>query len=282
MGAALLSSLPLGLARIDLDDYETTDLLEAGIEIVLLWWFFYVVLRFLHGTRGLAIMKGILLGVVAIVLGLVLVSLTLDVDFSRLQVAGTYLLQVIVIVLIVLFQPELRRGFTRLSESRGRRKGDPGGDLAETLEAFSTLSNQATGALVVFEGSTGIQGIQDSGEPINAAVSGALIESIFYPKSPLHDGAVIIRDGRIVAASCMLPLTDDPTISRSLGTRHRAAIGVTEESDAVAVVVSEETGRITVVHHGALHPADDRAALAELMARFVEGFDHEEDEEDDG
>ncbi len=273
MGADLLSSLPLGAARIDLKDYETSDLLEAGIEIVLLWWFFYVVLRFLHGTRGLAIMKGILLGVVAIVLGLVLVGLTLDVDFSRLQVAGTYLLQVIVVVLIVLFQPELRRGFTRLSESGGRRKGDGGGDLGETIDAFANLSKQATGALVVFEGSTGIQGIQDSGVPMHALVSGALIESIFFPKSPLHDGAVIIRGGRIVAASCMLPLTDDPTVSRSLGTRHRAAIGVTEESDAVAVVVSEETGRITVVHRGALHPAGDRAALAELMASFVEGFE---------
>ncbi|MED5330995.1 MAG: diadenylate cyclase CdaA [Planctomycetota bacterium] len=277
---AALSAFPSGgmsallMQSIDLGKYGPKEVGEAVIEIGLLWAFFYVVLKFLHGTRGLAIMKGVMLGVVAIVLALVFVGATFEMTFSRLQVAGVHLLQILALVLIVLFQPELRRGFTRLSEAGGRAgKGDGKlGRMGDVVDAFFRLSSQQTGALVVFEQQVGIQGLLDSGVPIDAAASGTLIESIFFPKSPLHDGSVIIREGRIVAASCMLPLTDDPSVSRQLGTRHRAAIGVTEESDAVVVIVSEETGQITVVHRGELHPADDRAVLVKLLERFLQGF----------
>jgi diadenylate cyclase len=124
---------------------------------------------------------------------------------------------------------------------------------------------------VVFERQTGIKGLQDTGVPIDAEVSGALLESIFFPKSPMHDGAVIVRDGRIVAASCMLPLTESNAVSRELGTRHRAAIGVTEESDAVAVVVSEESGRISLARKGNLQPVVEEWALDELLSDLLVG-----------
>lgn len=262
------------LATVDPVDLDHGELLEAGIEIALLWWFFYVVLKFLSGTRGLAIMKGALMGMASIVLAIILLAQVLEMDFARLQVAGIYMLQFMAVVLIVLFQPELRRGFTRLSEAGGRggRSGRKRGSDAkreDIVASIEGLARRGTGALVVFEQHTGIQGLLDSGVPIDAELTGALLESIFYPKSPLHDGAVIVRDGRIVAASCMLPLTEDPTVSRELGTRHRAAIGVTEESDAVVVVVSEETGAITVSQRGHLQPMADGAELDGVLAEAV-------------
>ncbi len=115
--------------------------------------------------------------------------------------------------------------------------------------------------------------------PLDSSLSGALLESIFYPKSPLHDGAVIVRNDRIVAACCMLPLTEAENLPMELGTRHRAALGVTEESDAVAVVVSEETGRIAVVHAGQLHAVDDPTRLEDVLASHLEGR-HGLDEEE--
>lgn len=260
---------------IDLGDMDGGDVFEAVIEIGLLWWFFYVVLRFLHGTRGLAIMKGVLVAITSLVLGIIVVAQTLDLNFSRLQVAGGYLLQFMAILLIVMFQPELRRGFTRLSEAGARAagRGQGGVDVDELVRSFVSLSDKGTGALVVFEQQTGVYGLQDTGVPLEAVLSGPLLESIFYPKSPLHDGAVVVRDGRVVAASCMLPLTDDPRIPQHLGSRHRAAIGVTEETDAVVVIVSEETGAINVARRGLLERMDGgeqlRATLVEHVAALA-------------
>ena len=141
------------------------------------------------------------------------------------------------------------------------------------MQSIVALSKTGTGALIVFEQQTGVFGLEDTGVPLDAALSGPLVESVFYPKSPLHDGAVVVRDGRVVAASCMLPLTDDPRIPRNLGSRHRAAIGVTEESDAVVVIVSEETGAITVCRRGQLQVMgageELRAALIEHVPAFA-------------
>jgi len=247
------------------------DFVSAVIEIAILTWLFYAFLRFLHGKAGLAVFKGVLLSLVAIVAGLAAISFLLGVSFPRLQYAMQEMAPVLAVVLVVLFQPELRRGFLALSDPL--KFGGPGlpGHVADLSNSFRALSRRRHGALVVFEGKTGIKGLQDTGVPLDAALSGALLESLFYPKSPMHDGAVIVRGGRIVAASCMLPLTESTTLSRELGTRHRAALGATEESDAVAVVVSEETGGISLAHRGRLQAVGDTSQLEELLSGFLQG-----------
>ncbi len=247
------------------------DLVSAAIEIAILSWLFYAFLRFLHGKAGLAVFKGVLLTLVAIVAALFAISLLMGVSFPRLQYAAVEMLPVLAVVLVVLFQPELRRGFLALSDPLNL--GGPGlpGHVADLSNSFRALARRRHGALVVFEGRTGIKGLQDTGVPLDAALSGALLESIFYPKSPMHDGAVIVRGNRIVAASCMLPLSESTSLSREHGTRHRAALGATEESDAVAVVVSEETGRISLAHKGRLHPVEDLSGLEEQLADFLQG-----------
>ena len=253
------------------DPERFRDLVSAVIEIALLTWLFYGMLRFLHGKAGLAVLKGVLITLAAIVAGLAAVSWLFGIGFPRLLVAGQYILPFLLVMLVVLFQPELRRGFLRMSEA-GRLGGSGKlGWLGDVCGAFRSLSRRQIGALVVFERQTGIKGQQDTGVPMDAELSGALLESIFWPRSPLHDGAVLVRDGRIVAASCMLPLTERTHVSRDLGTRHRAALGVTEESDAVAVVVSEQTGRISIAHRGVLHPVADPEQIESQLAAHLSG-----------
>jgi diadenylate cyclase len=244
---------------------------SAAIEIALLTWVFYLFLRFLHGKAGLSVFKGLLKLLIGIAIGLLLVWWLFGISFPRLQYAGIEMLPVAAVVIVVLFQPELRRGFLALSGAGSLATPGLPGHVADLSNSFRALSRRRHGALVVFERQTGIKGLQDTGVPIDAEVSGALLESIFFPKSPMHDGAVIVRDGRIVAASCMLPLTESTSLSRELGTRHRAALGVTEESDGVAVVVSEETGRISVAWKGVLQPVEDQSGLEELLTERLAG-----------
>ena len=268
----LLQVDPL-LDRLDqIEPLQLKDMLSAVIEIGLLTWLFYVVLKFLHGTRGLAVMKGVAIIVLAVFFVLTLMVEFVGLSFPRLQAVGHELLPFIGVVLVILFQPELRTGFTRLSErSRGR---EAPARLAEFSEAISNLAEERTGALVIFEQQTGLLNVQGTGVALDSELSGPLVQAIFFPKSPLHDGAVIVRGGRIVAASCMLPLTENTEVPQDLGTRHRAALGISEESDAVAVVVSEETGRVSVAHRGTLHTMETESLFVSLT-EFLEGRDVE-------
>lgn len=250
---------------------RTGDLLASAIEIAILTWLFYGALKFLHGKAGLAVLKGVLITLIGIVLVLAALTFLVGLQFPRLQVAGTYMLPFFIVVLVVLFQPELRRGFLRMGEAGSLGPRGLPGQISDLSTAFRALSRRNTGALVVFERQTGIKGLQDTGVPLDAALSGALLESIFYPKSPLHDGAVIVRGERIVAACCMLPLTDRTSLSRELGTRHRAALGATEDSDAVAVVVSEESGRISLAYKGKIQPVGDPDHLEQVLAEHLNG-----------
>ncbi|HZL99080.1 MAG TPA: diadenylate cyclase [Planctomycetota bacterium] len=264
--------LAQGALPIPGDEPERTgDLVAMVIEIAILTWLFYGGLKFLHGKAGLAVLKGVLITLIGIVLVLAALTYLVGLQFPRLQVAGTYMLPFFIVVLVVLFQPEIRRGFLRMGEAGSLGPRGLPGQISDLSMAFRALSRRQTGALVVFERQTGIKGLQDTGVPLDAALSGALLESIFYPKSPLHDGAVVVRGERIVAACCMLPLTDRTSLARELGTRHRAALGATEDSDAVAVVVSEETGRISVAHKGRLQPVADPDRLEQVLAEHLNG-----------
>ena len=280
LSVALLLVLAPGLAAQVFDPAKEVgaeeperfrDLVSAVIEVGLLTWLFYGLLRFLHGKAGLAVLKGVLITLAGIVVALAVVGYLLGLDFPRLRVAGEYILPFLLVMLVVLFQPELRRGLMRMSEAGSLGGHDRIDWLGDVCSAFRSLSRRQIGALVVFERQTGIKGLQDTGVPLDAELSGALLESIFWPKSPLHDGAVIVRDGRIVAASCMLPLTERTRVSRDFGTRHRAAMGVTEECDAVAVVVSEETGRLSIAHRGALYPIANPEDLEDALASHLAG-----------
>ncbi len=178
-------------------------------------------------------------------------------------------------ILIILFQPEIRRALARM----GRRlfwvpfsAQNPTGTQDDLVLAASYFSQNRIGALVALERDAGLRTYIESGIPLDATLSYDLLLAIFHPASPLHDGAVIVRGGRVAAAACFLPLSLNPTISNQLGTRHRAAIGVTEESDAIVVLVSEQTGAIALASGGAIElnltPEQLAERLAALFARF--------------
>jgi len=178
---------------------------------------------------------------------------------------------------IVLFQNEIRQGLIsfgnrfRVPFSR-KHRGQFGASIYdEIVLAATTLASTKTGALIVIERSIGLKGIVDAGVSLDAELSYDLIVSIFNPASPLHDGAIILRGDRIAAASCFLPLSLNPLLSKDLGTRHRAALGITEDSDAVAVVVSEETGLISFVRRGRIKRALEPTRLRAAIYKEIEG-----------
>ncbi|TKJ38565.1 TIGR00159 family protein [candidate division LCP-89 bacterium B3_LCP] len=158
-----------------------------------------------------------------------------------------------VIAFVIIFQPELRRLLVQLGQTRLVRaiaKEREASTIDEIVKATEILARKRYGGLMVLPGETGIRGIIETGVPVRADVSADLIVSIFFPRTPLHDGAVIIKGDIVLAAKCILPLSDSPHLDPSLGTRHRAALGITEETDATVIVVSEETGKISLVREG--------------------------------
>jgi diadenylate cyclase len=232
-------------------------LVAVGVYYLFLW---------LRGTRGIQLLKG-----VAVLLALL--GLT---NLLGLTALNWLLRQAIlpgVVALIVLFQPELRRGLEQLGRGRflphpfaGLKKEEVARVVREVVAGARACADQRLGALIVFEREVGLEEFLDSAQPLDAAVSSSLIRTIFYPHGPLHDGAVIIRGDRIVAASAFLPLTERKDVGAFLGTRHRAAIGLGEITDAAAVVVSEEMGTISLSLEGKLlSDLSDRDLTEQLL-----------------
>ncbi len=222
------------------------------IDILLVAFLIYKIITAIQSTGAARIAKGILvllvLTVVTQVINMYLMNYLLDM-----------VLEVGLIALCIVFQPELRRLLDRLGGKKLRELLGTKPELrsidrviAQTVSACEIMSRERTGVLLVFERSTPLQEYQKSGTVIDAQVSSELLRNLFFTKAALHDGAVIIRNERIAAAGCVLPLTENHNISSDLGTRHRAAIGMSEASDAVVVVVSEETGAISVALGGML------------------------------
>lgn len=181
----------------------------------------------------------------------------------------------IIIAIAIIFQPELRRilervGHTKLVATQSDLSDEPMENCIDKVcRAAGSMQESRTGALIVFERSTQLGEIIDTGTVINADPSVSMVGNIFFPKSPLHDGALIIRDGRLYAAGCILPLTQREDISSQLGTRHRAAIGMTENSDAVVLVVSEETGIISIVSNGKIQRNYNSMSAAEELRKLL-------------
>ncbi|HEY1420309.1 MAG TPA: diadenylate cyclase CdaA [Candidatus Dormibacteraeota bacterium] len=220
------------------------------IDVAVVAFILYQLLRLLRGTQGTQILVGLILlavvGVLATTLNFVLLS--------WLFRNATFF---IVIGVIVMFQPELRRALDQLG-----RLGHIGRPLSnyntglysqavsEAIRAAERLSTKHTGALIAFEREVGLEDYAATGVRINGEISAEMLQSIFYPNSPLHDGAVIVRGNRIIAAGCLLPLPEEGAVRERLGTRHRAALGLSLASDALVMVVSEETGNISVIEEG--------------------------------
>jgi diadenylate cyclase len=242
--------------------------LRIAAEIAILFTFIYSGLYYLRGTRGSYILAGLL--TMLILLTFIAELLNLDVISWLLQ----SLWAVFAGVLIVIFQPELRRAFAQLGSRSFARRMKKRETINEVVTAAINLSNQRVGALIVFEREIGMRTIINNAVVIDAALNHYLLETIFQPRTPLHDGGVIIRNNLIVAAHCIFPLTHDVELQKTMGTRHRAAIGITEETDAIAVVVSEETGAISLACRGRLkkNVGPDRIArYLNSLLRMEEG-----------
>ncbi len=218
------------------------------LEILIVAYVIYRLLRFLVGTRALQILLGL---VVLAVIYLAALLLKLSMITYLLGVVFTYG----AFAALIVFQPELRQALARLGQSRVFRlfgASEPPLVADEVAEAVERLSRSATGAIIAIEGDIRLDMYLESGTRMRATVSADLLATIFSPYSPLHDGAVLVRGDQIVGAGCILPLTQSPVSDRSLGTRHRAAVGLSEETDAMVLVVSEETATISVARRGTL------------------------------
>ena len=215
------------------------------IDIVVVAYLIYRMLLLLRGTRAIQMVVGLAAVVVVFFLAGRFELVTLHWLLSSV-------LSSIFLVIIVLFQAEIRRALSRVGKNPfGSSGGESGEELVEEIaRAANTLANRRIGAILVVTRETGLSEYIEDGVKIDAKVSKDLIVSIFLPTSPIHDGALVIRRGRIVAAGCFFPLATDVDLDKDLGTRHRAAIGISEESDAVVVVVSEERGAISLVVEG--------------------------------
>ena len=229
------------------------ELVTLILDIAIVIFLIYCFLKVVKGSRAWQLIKGIaLLIVVTWISGLL--------NLKILNWILTGIMNLGVIAIIVIFQPELRRGLEQLGTNKLTKFFGIDKDLAtktkediyKVVIAATELAKAKTGALIVIERDIKIQDIISGGIPLNADVSPQLLVNIFEPKTPLHDGAVVISGNKIAAAACVLPLADDKDIAKELGTRHRAAIGISKESDSIVVVVSEETGKISIAKDGTL------------------------------
>ena len=222
------------------------------LDIVLTAYLVYVLLLLIRGTRAVQILQGIMLLLVLRLVAQGLHLWTLLWIFNGVLIASG-------VAIPVVFQPELRRALAQLGsgefiEGRSSHHGADTDDAVSTIvgRTASFLSRNSIGAIVVVERGTGLEEYVESGRVLDARISYELLMSLFTPKTPLHDGAVIIRRDRVVAAGCFLPLSEAVSVDRRIGTRHRAALGITEQTDAVALLVSEETGDVELARSGRL------------------------------
>ncbi len=238
------------------------------IDILIVAVIVYELLLLTRHTRGSALLKGLFLLLMIVLLSNIL-------GLTSLNWLLMAVLQNGALVLVILFQPELRKMLERMGRSRlitknNRRNMEDERDtlISEIVQTVVDLSRRRVGALIVFERMTGLQDVIETGTALNAEISAPLLENIFEPNTPLHDGAVVIRDDQVMAAACILPLAEASGVSRELGTRHRAAVGITENTDAAVIVVSEETGIVSMAMDGNLK----RPFTVDEIKNFLNGF----------
>lgn len=239
----------------------------SAIDIVLVALFFYGLLFLIQGTQAVQLLRGI---IIIVLLGVLVTSIFQLTAFSWLIRNS---IPALLVAIPVIFQPELRRALERLGRTGFPFNRPPHQDMFERAinqicEACQRLSERCYGALIVLEQETGLQEHIDRGVRMDALITSELLLTIFFPNTVLHDGAVIIREDRIVAAACVLPLSESSMADSHLGLRHRAAIGITEQGDAIAIIVSEETGIISIARHGRIVRHLDEKRLHRILQAF--------------
>ena len=258
------------------DVFQADGAFEIFLELAVIWLCVYGVLRFLRGTRGAGVIKGFALVAVALTMLIRVFGDATD-GFSRLRFLFDRVFNLLAILLVVVFQPELRAAMGRLGRTNffGTRRAQATGLAEEISDAARFLSRNRFGALVVIERQVGV-GDLEGGTELDAKVTATLLQSIFWPNSPLHDLAVVIRNGRVWGAGVQLPLAEEGSVPSTLGARHRAAAGVTADNDCLAVVVSEENGGIRIAESGRLSEpltADElRDELVQRLSALPVGF----------
>ncbi len=237
------------------------------IELLLIGTVVYAVLRFLQGTRGARLVRAVI--TILVVSFAVVWLIAGRYEFDRINVLYPYFLLGVFLISLVAFQTELRRLLLRLGEGRLLQHWMVMGDqiVGPIVTAVERMARKKVGALIAIERSTEIGGVIETGVRLDASVTTELLETIFWPGTPLHDLGVIISHGRVVAAGCQFPMAESGDLDRSLGSRHRAGLGMSHEADAIVIIVSEETGAISVAIRGRLRRAMTGDALRETLEK---------------
>ncbi|WP_261807411.1 diadenylate cyclase CdaA [Lapidilactobacillus luobeiensis] len=240
----------MSLASIPWNQIFVWQNLMNVIDILVIWFLIYKVIMLLRGTKAVQLFNGILVIIVIKVISYYL-------NLHALSYIVDQVINWSVVVLVVIFQPEIRRALERLGRNQifatSHKENDDVNHLVEGLDkAIQYMSKRRIGALITIQMNTGLEDYIETGIPLDADVSGELLINIFIPNTPLHDGAVIIRDNKIAVAAAYLPLSESNMIPKELGTRHRAAVGISEVTDALTLVVSEETGAVTITKNSQL------------------------------
>ncbi|HEX6923418.1 MAG TPA: diadenylate cyclase CdaA [Bacillales bacterium] len=250
---------------LSFDDFELVDYLVEIVDILLVTYIIYRLILVVRGTKAVQLLKGIV----------VIIAVTFLSDFFHL-VTLHWLLQTAItygsLAIIIIFQPELRRALEQLGRGGFFSRATPDEEDIErsieaTVKAVGYMAKRRIGALISIERKTGLNDYVETGIAMNAKLTYQLLVNIFIPNTPLHDGAVIIRENAVAAAACYLPLSESPFISKELGTRHRAALGISEVTDSLTIVVSEETGNISLTKNGELHRDIDEDMLKSLLTQ---------------
>jgi len=244
-------------------------LIKVGAELVLIGLVLYLVWLFLQGTRGSRLMRGLIVTFISVFL--IVDVLAERLDLERINVLFQPLVYMIFFGALIVFQPELRRALMQLGEASWIRRfiRETHATTTPIVSAAKYLADHRIGAIIAIERQVALGAVTESGVRLDAAVSSELLRAIFWPGSPLHDMGVVIQEGRVVAAACQFPLTESDRLDPSLGSRHRAAVGLTEDSDAVVIVVSEETGSISLAVGGKLYRGLTPEALDQDLQRLL-------------
>lgn len=249
---------------MSLSDLTFWDYVVNLLDILLVWFLIYKLFNIIRGTKAIQLLKGIFVIVVVRSLASLLGLNTLGWLMQEVMTWG-------VLAIIIIFQPELRRALEQLG--RGKiftrnhvlEEDEQGHLVEEMVKASAYMAKRRIGALITIEKETGLSDYIETGIPLDSHISSELLINIFIPNTPLHDGAVILQDNRIAAAACYLPLSESPFISKELGTRHRAGIGISEVTDSLTIIISEETGSVSVTKSGELYRNLDQETLQKML-----------------
>lgn len=251
-----------------LGDFSVLHYLVDVIDILLVWFVIYKLMMVIRGTKAIQLLKGIIVIIIVRVLSQYIGLNTLQWLMDQVLIWGF-------LAVIIIFQPEFRRALEQLGRGSlfsrtSNQEDDSSNNMVDSIvKAAEYMAKRRIGALISVERETGLEEYVETGIPLNSQISSELLINIFIPNTPLHDGAVIIQKGQVSAAACYLPLSESPFISKEFGTRHRAAVGISEVTDSITIVVSEETGGISIAKNGELHKNLTPEILKEfLMAEF--------------